>query len=310
MKIQQIIYKGAAAAVAALTLAACGSDNEPAAPAGGQPREVTIIASLDDAPGSRTGIDYNSPDGKTGMFWMPGDVVGAVSLNNGAYEQAQMTNPGQAVQQRQVGFTGTVRGELKAAYYPYNATGFNNGRVTLPIENHQMWSNATSIAKNDIKAARQGATGWETDGTIVHAKFQNLGVLLLVRITNPSASMTTYERLRSVKMTVPGSAMTGNYSIDLTTSGPLALTAVGNGGNQDNLTIEWDYVPLISAHPWGYCVIAPTDLTGKTVQFEVISIYDEHTSPIPTRTTNVSLTGGQNLQAGRVYTIDLDLSNS
>lgn len=304
---KKTIYLGMMVAAGWLVVG-CSSD-EPAQqlPTGeeGQPRELTINATCGNpAEGdSRTAIDYNSPTGKTGIYWMPGDQMGVVTNTDDASFTTAIT-----MQQRQAPFTGSVTGTLIGAYYPYVKNANNNGVITLPIAQSQNWSNAQSVAANDIKAVRASDAGWQQSTTTkVEAKFQNLATLVCFRIKGMATNMTKYERLESVKMECAGKNLTGNFRFNLGGTDPMALTATGS--NHADMTMTWEFLPLISAEPWGFCVIAPNDFTNQTVTFTISTIHNQTAGGTPPpHTTTITRTDLGNFEAGKCITIWLDLS--
>ncbi|MCC8114295.1 MAG: CotH kinase family protein [Bacteroidales bacterium] len=311
-KVQQRERLFAIAALAALVLSGCSDDdaqfvNAPrqvsvnarnvAVGANGASRGASTIlagtpAEADGA--SRTQIGTTS-DGNLHIEWVSGDKIGV--FGSGSAEQAELApslSSGQTAEQTL--FTGTVSGDITAAYYPYQgAATATNVPVTI---GDQTYIGVASIADTDIKVGDIATMG--SDGSSYDIDFYPLVSMICIQVSAGSCEIANTETLRNIKIAnaegASNGAWAGTFTFNPTDGKDAALTVTEA---QDNISIGLGSGVGQTQTTEIYCAMAPglkqgdlIDVTLTTDQWDV----------------TMTFTVQQDMVAGALYTMPIDMA--
>ncbi len=311
MKIYRVI--GLAAAAAAMALTACSDDDAQFVNA---PRQVSVnarnvAASADGASrdnasallagtpagdecASRTQIG-NTTDGNLHIEWVSGDKIGV--FGSGSAEQSELTpslSSGQTAEQTL--FTGTVSGDITAAYYPYQGAAT---ATSVPVAiGDQTYTGVASIADTDIKVGDIATMG--SDGSSYDIDFYPLVSMICIQVSAGSTEIANTETLNSIKIANTEGARNGAWAGSFTfnpTDGKDAALSVTDA--QDNISIGLGSGVGLTQTTEIYCAMAPglkqgdlIDVTLTTDQWDV----------------TMTFTVQQDVVAGAFYTMPIDMA--
>lgn len=135
-------------ASAALMTASCVNNNEMRLSV---PEEITLTGELMRPPVTRTQLDIEpTEDGSLGIMWSPGDKIGVFgkSTKNAEFHGTFTTAVASGL------FSGKMTGDNpEFAYYPFVKGATDSKAIPVTVAKVQTYTDATSIAANDVKAS-------------------------------------------------------------------------------------------------------------------------------------------------------------
>lgn len=135
-------------ASAALMTASCVNNNEMRLSV---PEEITLTGELLRPPVTRTQLDIEpTEDGSLGIMWSPGDKIGVFgkSTKNAEFHGTFTTAVASGL------FSGKMTGDNpEFAYYPFVERATDSKAIPVTVAKVQTYTDATSIAANDVKAS-------------------------------------------------------------------------------------------------------------------------------------------------------------
>lgn len=258
-------------ASAALMTASCVNNNEMRLSV---PEEITLTGELLRPPVTRTQLDIEpTEDGSLGIMWSPGDKIGVFgkSTKNAEFHGTFTTAVASGL------FSGKMTGDNpEFAYYPFVKGATDSKAIPVTVAKVQTYTDATSIAANDVKASDTPVKKADGSHSFV---FKPMVSILKTEVTFGSklAAIGSTEKLQSIifrqKNTgiSAGRSWTGDFTMNL---GNLAsgLTAV-DGKTASEITIKLsndeDGGVAVGNKAVAFATIAPDIKKGDVIEIEL-----------------------------------------
>lgn len=258
-------------ASAALMTASCVNNNEMRLSV---PEEITLTGELLRPPVTRTQLDIEpTEDGSLGIMWSPGDKIGVFgkSTKNAEFHGTFTTAVASGL------FSGKMTGDNpEFAYYPFVEGATDSKAIPVTVAKVQTYTDATSIAANDVKASDTPVKKADGSHSFV---FKPMVSILKTEVTFGSklAAIGSTEKLQSIifrqKNTgiSAGRSWTGDFTMNL---GNLAsgLTAV-DGKTASEITIKLsndeDGGVAVGNKAVAFATIAPDIKKGDVIEIEL-----------------------------------------
>lgn len=258
-------------ASAALMTASCVNNNEMRLSV---PEEITLTGELLRPPVTRTQLDIEpTEDGSLGIMWSPGDKIGVFgkSTKNAEFHGTFTTVVASGL------FSGKMTGDNpEFAYYPFVEGATDSKAIPVTVAKVQTYTDATSIAANDVKASDTPVKKADGSHSFV---FKPMVSILKTEVTFGSklAAIGSTEKLQSIifrqKNTgiSAGRSWTGDFTMNL---GNLAsgLTAV-DGKTASEITIKLsndeDGGVAVGNKAVAFATIAPDIKKGDVIEIEL-----------------------------------------
>lgn len=258
-------------ASAALMTASCVNNNEMRLSV---PEEITLTGELLRPPVTRTQLDIEpTEDGSLGIMWSPGDKIGVFgkSTKNAEFHGTFTTAVASGL------FSGKMTGDNpEFAYYPFVEVATDSKAIPVTVAKVQTYTDATSIAANDVKASDTPVKKADGSHSFV---FKPMVSILKTEVTFGSklAAIGSTEKLQSIifrqKNTgiSAGRSWTGDFTMNL---GNLAsgLTAV-DGKTASEITIKLsndeDGGVAVGNKAVAFATIAPDIKKGDVIEIEL-----------------------------------------
>lgn len=258
-------------ASAALMTASCVNNNEMRLSV---PEEITLTGELLRPPVTRTQLDIEpTEDGSLGIMWSPGDKIGVFgkSTKNAEFHGTFTTAVASGL------FSGKMTGDNpEFAYYPFVERATDSKAIPVTVAKVQTYTDATSIAANDVKASDTPVKKADGSHSFV---FKPMVSILKTEVTFGSklAAIGSTEKLQSIifrqKNTgiSAGRSWTGDFTMNL---GNLAsgLTAV-DGKTASEITIKLsndeDGGVAVGNKAVAFATIAPDIKKGDVIEIEL-----------------------------------------
>lgn len=258
-------------ASAALMTASCVNNNEMRLSV---PEEITLTGELMRPPVTRTQLDIEpTEDGSLGIMWSPGDKIGVFgkSTKNAEFHGTFTTAVASGL------FSGKMTGDNpEFAYYPFVKGATDSKAIPVTVAKVQTYTDATSIAANDVKASDTPVKKADGSHSFV---FKPMVSILKTEVTFGSklAAIGSTEKLQYIifrqKNTgiSAGRSWTGDFTMNL---GNLAsgLTAV-DGKTASEITIKLsndeDGGVAVGNKAVAFATIAPDIKKGDVIEIEL-----------------------------------------
>lgn len=258
-------------ASAALMTASCVNNNEMRLSV---PEEITLTGELLRPPVTRTQLDIEpTEDGSLGIMWSRGDKIGVFgkSTKNAEFHGTFTTAVASGL------FSGKMTGDNpEFAYYPFVKGATDSKAIPVTVAKVQTYTDATSIAANDVKASDTPVKKADGSHSFV---FKPMVSILKTEVTFGSklAAIGSTEKLQSIifrqKNTgiSAGRSWTGDFTMNL---GNLAsgLTAV-DGKTASEITIKLsndeDGGVAVGNKAVAFATIAPDIKKGDVIEIEL-----------------------------------------
>lgn len=258
-------------ASAALMTASCVNNNEMRLSV---PEEITLTGELLRPPVTRTQLDIEpTEDGSLGIMWSPGDKIGVFgkSTKNAEFHGTFTTAVASGL------FSGKMTGDNpEFAYYPFVKGATDSKAIPVTVAKVQTYTDATSIAANDVKASDTPVKKADGSHSFV---FKPMVSILKTEVTFGSklAAIGSTEKLQYIifrqKNTgiSAGRSWTGDFTMNL---GNLAsgLTAV-DGKTASEITIKLsndeDGGVAVGNKAVAFATIAPDIKKGDVIEIEL-----------------------------------------
>lgn len=258
-------------ASAALMTASCVNNNEMRLSV---PEEITLTGELLRPPVTRTQLDIEpTEDGSLGIMWSPGDKIGVFgkSTKNAEFHGTFTTAVASGL------FSGKMTGDNpEFAYYPFVEGATDSKAIPVTVAKVQTYTDATSIAANDVKASDTPVKKADGSHSFV---FKPMVSILKTEVTFGSklAAIGSTEKLQYIifrqKNTgiSAGRSWTGDFTMNL---GNLAsgLTAV-DGKTASEITIKLsndeDGGVAVGNKAVAFATIAPDIKKGDVIEIEL-----------------------------------------
>lgn len=258
-------------ASAALMTASCVNNNEMRLSV---PEEITLTGELMRPPVTRTQLDIEpTEDGSLGIMWSPGDKIGVFgkSTKNAEFHGTFTTAVASGL------FSGKMTGDNpEFAYYPFVEGATDSKAIPVTVAKVQTYTDATSIAANDVKASDTPVKKADGSHSFV---FKPMVSILKTEVTFGSklAAIGSTEKLQYIifrqKNTgiSAGRSWTGDFTMNL---GNLAsgLTAV-DGKTASEITIKLsndeDGGVAVGNKAVAFATIAPDIKKGDVIEIEL-----------------------------------------
>lgn len=258
-------------ASAALMTASCVNNNEMRLSV---PEEITLTGELMRPPVTRTQLDIEpTEDGSLGIMWSPGDKIGVFgkSTKNAEFHGTFTTAVASGL------FSGKMTGDNpEFAYYPFVEGATDSKAIPVTVAKVQTYTDATSIAANDVKASDTPVKKADGSHSFV---FKPMVSILKTEVTFGSklAAIGSTEKLQYIifrqKNTgiSAGRSWTGDFTMNL---GNLAsgLTAV-DGKTASEITIKLsndeDGGVAVGNKAAAFATIAPDIKKGDVIEIEL-----------------------------------------
>lgn len=258
-------------ASAALMTASCVNNNEMRLSV---PEEITLTGELMRPPVTRTQLDIEpTEDGSLGIMWSPGDKIGVFgkSTKNAEFHGTFTTAVASGL------FSGKMTGDNpEFAYYPFVEGATDSKAIPVTVAKVQTYTDATSIAANDVKASDTPVKKADGSHSFV---FKPMVSILKTEVTFGSklAAIGSTEKLQSIIFRQKntginaGRSWTGDFTMNL---GNLAsgLTAV-DGKTASEITIKLsndeDGGVAVGNKAVAFATIAPDIKKGDVIEIEL-----------------------------------------
>lgn len=278
-------------AMAAGLLASCSQDEI----GGTAAQRGSIVATVSNAPATRTAVGSSEDDGSVGIVWTDGDALGVFDADGDAQKCYAKSSTGQSATAN-FDVSGTTAFDTPAyAYYPYDSN--NDGKAalaltgTLPATQSMNGGTLSGDYKWGTLAGGSASVGYE---------FSFAHLFSLARLTlNATGTPLSGEQLKSVSVTATRSdaavALSGDFTFNAT-NGEWAQT--GDGANA--ITLTWTDGALLSGDRTCYMSLFPNVKQGDLFTIEVCA--GDYRATL----TATSLV---DFAAGSVYTFPLALND-
>lgn len=258
-------------ASAALMTASCVNNNEMRLSV---PEEITLTGELLRPPVTRTQLDIEpTEDGSLGIMWSPGDKIGVFgkSTKNAEFHGTFTTAVASGL------FSGKMTGDNpEFAYYPFVEGATDSKAIPVTVAKVQTYTDATSIAANDVKASDTPVKKADGSHSFV---FKPMVSILKTEVTFGSklAAIGSTEKLQYIifrqKNTgiSAGRSWTGDFTMNL---GNLAsgLTAVDDKTASEitiKLSNDEDGGVAVGNKAVAFATIAPDIKKGDVIEIEL-----------------------------------------
>ncbi|MDE5972319.1 MAG: fimbrillin family protein [Muribaculaceae bacterium] len=296
-KLFSTVVSGFIGVGAMLALGACSADESVGRRIGNTVIEATAEAAGNGDTDSRAAVDpieYTS--GQIGINWLPQDMVGVYGDKGTANAPFSNLN---TIETSSTSFSGSLADGEKPryAYFPYSTMAGSDYRAVMGnLPSTQYYSAATREVKCDWKV------GTPVDGSVGRFRFQNIFVFLKLEVSAAGTAIDG-ERLKSVKLSIDGKQLSGDFTCDL--SNGLCLfspTTSTRSADDSSAAVEWTDTPALGRETvTGYVNCAPVDgLAGKSISVEVTTDRHIATFEVPLKVDR--------LDANYYYTVPLTLS--
>lgn len=298
-----IYLSSALTALAALMMASCADNKEAQSP--GQ-EEITLTGVIKEAPMTRTQIDIEpTGDGSLGILWSVGDKIGVFgsSTSNSQFSGTFNSAVASGV------FSGAMNSEdsPKYAYYPYVNGATDSRSIPVTVSPVQLYTRATSIAANDIKASDKPVR--KADGSYGFIFTPMVSILkTTVSFGSSLEAIESTEKLQSIIFRLKvaeggaGRAWTGGFTLNLQNlaSGLAAVEGKTSSSVTLKLTDEEDGGVSVGQRVTAYASIAPTIRKGDVIEIQLVTNVHKVTFEVKAVADFV---------AGACYDIPLNLDN-
>lgn len=256
--------------------------------------KVTLIAGNPQVdPGTKTEIQGTTP------YWSVGDAIG---VSNGTSSNYEFTTS-IASASKTATFTGTTAvSETLYAYYPFTTNGVGENGAKVDIPSTQTPTVTSFDGKADVMVAEQFSVDEETT-TVEGLKFKRLGaVIKLVLKDNSTGHVLSAEHPTSVSFETSEYDIVGRVYVDMVNQQLGSIYYNASKKVCAEYTSDTKYA-INSSNPT-YLVVYPQELTSGTLTIKASTEnYNiEKVITIPS--------GGINLKAGKITTLNIGISDS
>lgn len=235
---------------------------------------------------TRTEVGGVNPNGALNIEWSTGDSIGVFGTT---VTNIPFVNSNSATSAT---FTGTMDGIPLYAYYPYKEDAIDATAIAVEIPQEQMYTDESSIAQCDIKAATV-----EVQGHGYALRFRQLASLVRFEIDLSNVKDLADDELLlsiTVRPSVEAAPMTGNFTYSLT---DLDAGLRPGSTTNDGITVRFALPPTAREKAIAYAVVAPGIHSGEKWFCEFTT-----DRQVGTFTTTVLC----DFKAGKYYTVPLN----
>lgn len=289
-------------ASAALMTASCVNNNEMRLSV---PEEITLTGELLRPPVTRTQLDIEpTEDGSLGIMWSPGDKIGVFgkSTKNAEFHGTFTTAVASGL------FSGKMTGDNpEFAYYPFVGGATDSKAIPVTVAKVQTYTDATSIAANDVKASDTPVKKADGSHSFV---FKPMVSILKTEVTFGSKlpDIGSTEKLQSIIFrqkntgTSASRSWTGDFTMNLSNLASGLAAVDGKTSSQITVKLAKNEEGGISVGRKAvvYAAIAPGIKKGDEIEIQLLT--DSHKVSFEVKAL-------VDFQAGACYDIPLNLDD-